>query len=69
MTEMSMEINGMTCGHCVTAVREALGAVPGVEVEAVAIGSATVRFDEHQLDRARITQAVVDEGYTVTASH
>jgi copper chaperone CopZ len=69
MTELSMEINGMTCGHCVKAVRDALDAVPGVEVETVAIGSATVRFDEQQLDRARITQAVVDEGYEVTAAH
>ena len=69
MTELSLEIAGMTCGHCVKAVQSALDAVPGVEVEAVAIGSARVRFDERQASRSRITQAVVDEGYAVTASH
>ncbi len=68
MTELSMQISGMTCGHCVQAVRDALAAVPGVDVEAVAIGSAKVRFDEQQLDVAQIKQAVVEEGYLVTAA-
>lgn len=30
MTTLTLRIDGMTCGHCVAAVREALGAVPGV---------------------------------------
>ena len=33
MTELSMQISGMTCGHCVKSVRDALSSVPGVEVE------------------------------------
>jgi copper chaperone len=27
----TLKIQGMTCGHCVMAVKEALAAVPGVE--------------------------------------
>jgi copper chaperone len=68
MTELSMQISGMTCGHCVKAVRSALASVPGVEIENVAIGTATVRFDEQALDADTITKAVVDEGYPVTAT-
>lgn len=69
MTTLAMQISGMTCGHCVKAVREALATVPGVEVRAVEIGSATVAFDESTIDASRITQAVLDEGYLVIGSH
>ena len=68
MTELSMQISGMTCGHCVKAVRDALTAVPGVDVDDVSIGSATVRFDEAKSDIEHIKQAVIGEGFLVTAA-
>ncbi len=68
MTTLAMQISGMTCGHCVKAVRDALTAVPGVEVREVSIGSATVAFDDAQVDAARVTQAVLDEGYRVVGA-
>ena len=37
MTRTTLEIDGMTCGHCVAAVRKALQSLDGVEVEQVAI--------------------------------
>ena len=66
MTTVSMQISGMTCGHCVSAVRKALEAVPGVTVEQLAIGSATVAYDEAATNADAIAQAVDDEGYPVT---
>jgi copper chaperone len=68
MSKVSMQISGMSCGHCVGAVRKALEAVPGVAVEQVAIGSAVVEYDAATVDAQRIRQAVEDEGYAVTAS-
>ncbi len=68
MTELSMQISGMTCGHCVKSVRDALSSVPGVEVEQVEIGSANVRFDEQKVDVAHIKQAVTEEGFLVTGA-
>lgn len=68
MTELSMQISGMTCGHCVKSVRDALSSVPGVEVEQVEIGSANVRFDEQKADVAHIKQAVTEEGFLVTGA-
>ena len=68
MTELSMQISGMTCGHCVKSVRDALSSIPSVEVEEVAIGSAKVRFDEQKADVAQIAQAVTEEGFLVTAA-
>ena len=42
---VTIAISGMSCGHCVAAVKSALDAVPGVAVQNVTIGSATVALD------------------------
>jgi copper chaperone len=67
MERLKLEIGGMSCGHCVQAVSHALRGVAGVEVERVEIGSATIGFDPAVADRAAITRAVEDEGYTVAS--
>ena len=55
-------ISGMSCGHCVAAVRSALDAVPDVRVRNVSIGSATIELDAGASpDRA--IAAVRDAGY------
>ncbi len=38
----TLNIDGMSCGHCVQAVTKALSAVPGVKVTSVAVGSAVI---------------------------
>lgn len=68
MDRMTMKIDGMTCGHCVSAVDKALRAVDGVTVENVAIGNATVSFDPSSVSEARIAEAVSDEGYSVLST-
>lgn len=68
MTALTMKINGMSCNHCVGAVTKALTAVNGVVVDQVAIGSATVHYDETRTSPAQITLAVEDEGYAVTTT-
>lgn len=61
---IALTIEGMTCEHCVRAVRGRLEQTPGVEVEAVAIGSATVRVDPSRTSVADLQDAISDEGYT-----
>ena len=63
MQQLKLEVAGMSCGHCVNAVREALAAVPGVKVEAVHIGSATVAFDEAKATVGDLVDAVSEAGY------
>jgi len=60
-----LSIDGMTCGHCVKGLEQALAALPGVKKVTVelATGAATVVHEGTQ--EATITQAVVDEGYDV----
>lgn len=68
MDRITMKIDGMTCGHCVSAVDKALRKVDGVAVEQVAVGSATVSFDPSAVSEARIAEAVKDEGYAVVST-
>lgn len=65
MAQLEMKIDGMSCGHCVGAVRKALQSLPGVEVGDVAIGAARVSYDESRTSPEAITRAVEEEGYPV----
>ena len=64
MKQATIGIEGMSCGHCVAAVKQALGRLDGVEVQEVKIGSATVSYDPASVSPERIAQAVEAEGYT-----
>lgn len=66
MKQLKLEVSGMSCGHCVGAVREALAAVPGVKVDEVNIGSAKVTFDETKSTVSDLVDAVSDAGYEAT---
>ena len=60
---VSLAIDGMSCGHCVAAVTEALSAVPGATVRRVAVGAATVELDPQAASAEQLVQAVRDAGY------
>lgn len=67
METRSLSIDGMSCGHCVAHVRKALAAVPGVHVDDVAIGTATIHYDAGAVAPEDIAKAVSSAGYTVRA--
>jgi copper chaperone len=69
MTKLEMNISGMTCGHCVRAVSQALGGLEGVQVEQVQVGKAVVNYDETKLSGDRIAEVVEDAGYAVTSAN
>jgi copper chaperone len=62
MKTIRLSIQGMSCGHCVAAVRRALADVPGVQVKEVGIGGATIEVPEPAPVDA-IQAAVEDAGY------
>jgi copper chaperone len=45
MEHVTLAISGMSCGGCVSKVSNALTTIPGVQVDAVTVGSATVSYD------------------------
>lgn len=67
MQSVSLEVRGMSCGHCVAAVEQALKSVQGVDVEKVAVGTATVSLDPDVASIDDIINAVEDAGYEATA--
>ena len=68
MDRITMKIDGMTCGHCVSHVTKALAALEGVRVEQVELGAATVAYDPASTSEERIAQAIEDEGYSVVTT-
>lgn len=64
MTPLQLTIEGMTCEHCVRAVRGRLEKTAGVKVTDVQIGSAVLDFDPAATSIAHIEDAIADEGYT-----
>lgn len=58
-------IEGMTCGSCVRHVRQAIGAIDGVDVAGIEIGSAEIVYDPAHVDRTAIIEAIRAEGYGV----
>ena len=63
MQQLTIAISGMSCGGCVSAVRKALGAIPGLHVDAVTVGSATVSYDAARTTPAAIAKAVRATGF------
>ncbi|MDF1504119.1 heavy-metal-associated domain-containing protein [Roseisolibacter sp. H3M3-2] len=65
MSTIKLEVEGMSCGHCVKSVRDALAEVPDVAVERVDLGSATVvTYAETPAGvEERLVEALRDAGY------
>ena len=65
MTTIVMEVRGMHCGGCESAVREAVGALPGVSrVVAEHIGDEVeVDYDPELVGPDELRRAIVDAGF------
>lgn len=68
MTRQVLEIGGMTCGHCLMAVRNSLSQVEGLTVEELRVGRAKVTFDPARVAPDAAAIAVKDAGYAVLGS-
>ena len=66
MKHIDLTIEGMSCGHCLDAVKQALGTLRGVQTDSVQIGRASVRFDEAATSPEEIAEAVSGAGYRAT---
>ena len=64
MERLKLTIEGMSCWHCIRAVRGRLERTPGVTVDDVQIGSARIEYDPAQTNVDAIEDAIADEGYT-----
>lgn len=66
MTLIKLEVSGMSCGHCLNAVKTALTELDGVSVTSVAIGSATAEIDSALRTPEDLVAAIREAGYDAT---
>ncbi|GGP12126.1 copper chaperone CopZ [Oceanobacillus neutriphilus] len=67
MTNETIQVQGMSCGHCVSSVEGAVGGLDGVDKVNVHLqeGKVDVSFDEGKVKLDEITEAIEDQGYDV----
>jgi copper ion binding protein len=64
---MVLEVRGMSCGHCVSAITSAVSALPGVARVDVDLGAGTVSVSGTP-DAVQVTAAIEDAGYDVASA-
>lgn len=65
MSNITLNVTGMSCNHCVKSVEEAVknaGASGHVDLAA---GTVTVEYDEQKVNVDQIKAAIEDQGYDV----
>jgi len=62
--EKTFKIDGMSCGHCVMAVKKEMNKLE-IEKKKVEIGSAKVSFDTKKVSEENIKDAIKEAGYKV----
>ncbi|WP_245911408.1 copper chaperone CopZ [Paraliobacillus ryukyuensis] len=69
MMEKTLNVQGMSCGHCKTAVEGALNNLEGVTSADVNLdaGTVDVAYDDARVSFEAMKEAVEDQGYDVEA--
>jgi copper chaperone len=66
MKSHELTIQGMSCGHCVMHVKQALEGVDGLEVEDVQIGKTKVWYEDEKVGDI-LKDKVEESGYKVVS--
>ncbi|WP_373894820.1 copper chaperone CopZ [Virgibacillus natechei] len=69
MEQKTLDVQGMSCGHCKMSVEGALNELDGVSAAEVNLesGKVDVTFDESKVNVDAMKEAVEDQGYDVSA--
>jgi len=67
--QITLQVQGMTCGHCVKSVENSVGGMNGVERVLVELtnGTVAVEYNENEVNVQNIKDTIEDQGYTVEA--
>ncbi|CAH0171359.1 Copper chaperone CopZ [Peribacillus sp. Bi96] len=67
MENVTLNVSGMSCGHCVNAVEGNVGKLSGVESVKVHLdaGKVDVAFDKEKVSLEKIKETIDDQGYDV----
>lgn len=67
MVTREIQIEGMSCGHCIISVKKELEKLDTVKVEDVQIGAAKISYDDSRLTSENIKEAIEEAGYKIKA--
>ncbi|SDI56786.1 copper chaperone CopZ [Natribacillus halophilus] len=67
MTNKTLNVQGMSCGHCVSSIEGNVGELYGVETVKVNLegGKVDVTFDPDKVELKNITEVIEEQGYDV----
>lgn len=67
MKNVTINVKGMSCGHCVRAIEGSVGELSGVKQVSVKLDEALmeVAFNEAQVSVEKIKETIEDQGYDV----
>ena len=67
MEKVTLNVQGMTCGHCVKAVEGSVGTLNGVSSVIVDLKAAKVdvEFNTQEVSLDKIKETIDDQGYDV----
>jgi copper chaperone len=67
MEKVTLNVQGMSCGHCVKSVEGSVGKLNGVSEVKVHLenGTVDVEFDSHKVTLETIKETIDDQGYDV----
>ncbi len=68
MSTLSFTVSGMTCGHCVSSVREEVSEIAGVADVDVVLESGALTVSGDNVDPAAVLSAVDEAGYQAVLS-
>lgn len=67
MEKITLNVKGMSCGHCVKAVEGSVGSLDGVKTVQVnlKVGTVDIEFNKETVSLATIKETIDDQGYDV----
>lgn len=67
MENVTLNVSGMSCGHCVNSIEGSVGKLDGVKEVNVHLesGKVDVVFDQEKLTLSKIKETIDDQGYDV----
>jgi copper chaperone len=70
MTHKKIQVEGMTCGHCVETVTQAVNSLDGIGKVSVDLDKkqVSVDFDESLTDPDTISSKIIEVGFEVVSS-
>lgn len=67
MEKITLKVQGMSCGHCVSSIEESVGKLAGVKSVKVNLnsGEVEVEFNSAEVNLSDIKERIDDQGYDV----